>query len=224
MAKISVSLQIYSKFSKFCDKFFVRSRREKLNNTDFSVICNNCWGGYVYRRYGLPYLTPTVGLYFFSGDYVKLCRNLRRYMETPLVFIPYTESKYRDIIEERRQQNIPIGKLDDVEVFFLHYKSEEEAREKWERRAKRINYDNLIFKFSKMNFCSDEDLLGFDALEGNKKICFVPPEERGIIKCAVPFKSAAGKREVSNDTSEYARYLNLTKMINAKHVCGTKME
>ena len=145
-------------------------------------------------------------------------------METPLVFISYTDSKYRDIIEERGQQNIPIGKLDDIEIFFLHYKSEKEAREKWERRAKRINYENLIFKFSKMNLCSDEDLREFDALEGNKKLCFVPPEECGVMECAVPFKSAAGKKEINNDTSEYARYLDLTKMINAKYVCGTKIE
>lgn len=24
-------------------------RRKKLNNTDFSIISNNCWGGDVYR-------------------------------------------------------------------------------------------------------------------------------------------------------------------------------
>ena len=49
-------------------------------------------------------------------------------------------------------------------------------------------------------------------------------EECGVMECAVPFKSAAGKKEINNDTSEYARYLDLTKMINAKYVCGTKIE
>lgn len=29
---------------KIGNKFFATRRRKKLNNTDFSIICNNCWG------------------------------------------------------------------------------------------------------------------------------------------------------------------------------------
>ena len=43
----------------------------------------------------------------------------------------------------------PIGKLgNDVEIHFLHYKSETEAQEKWNRRLKRMNFNNILFKFS----------------------------------------------------------------------------
>ena len=198
-------------------------RRESLTNTDFSIICNNCWAGYVYRRYKLPYATPFIGLYLFAEDYVKLCENFKFYTKQPIEFIDCKDSKYCDIIAERNQQNVPIGKLHDVEIIFLHYKTQEEAKEKWERRIKRINYDNLIFKFSKMNYCTDEHLKRFDSLKAKKKFCFVPPEDAGLIKCGVPFKSAKEKKEVGNDTLEYSKYIDIEKLINAETVCGLNM-
>lgn len=219
----SLNIKLYRKFTKIADKYLVHCRKKQLNNTDFSIISNNCWGGYVYRRYGLPYLTPTVGLYFFANDFIKLCYNVRHYMNTPLVFISYKESRYREFLEKRGQQNIPIGKLDDIEVVFLHYKTEKEAREKWERRAKRINYNNLIFKFSKMNECTQENLEQFDSLTCDKKICFVPPKEKSI-SCGISFESARNSSEIIDDTSEYARYINIKRVINAQHVNGKKID
>ena len=217
-------IKIYAKVTAFIDKRLVNWRNKKLNNRDFSIICNNCWGGAVYRRFGLPYRSPTAGLYFYADDFVKLCGDLRSYMEAELEFIPYTESKYKEELERKGQQNVPIARLKDIEIIFLHYKTPEEAKEKWERRAARINYDNLIFKFSKMNLCTEKALQAFDALEADKKICFLPPEEADTIKCGVSFKSSAGMAEIKYETDEYARYIDLTRMINAKKVCGKHME
>lgn len=217
-------IKAYSKITALADKHLVSFRKRMIKNHDFTIISNNCWGGYVYRRFGMPYLTPTVGLYFYADDFVKMCTNLRRYMDTPLEFISYTESKYKVDMERKGQQNVPIARLDDIEVIFLHYKSREEAKEKWEKRAKRINYDNLIFKFSKMNLCSMEALAAFDVLECDKKFCFVPPEDAESIDCAIPFHSSVGMTEIKYETDEYARYINLTKLINAKKVCGMHME
>lgn len=221
---MNIQTRIYYSITKYTDKIFTRTRYKKLNNRDFSIICNNCWGGYVYRRFGIPYLTPTIGLYFFGDDFIKLCADLRSYMEAPLEFIPYTRSRYKELLELRKHTNVPIAKLKDIEIIFLHYKTPEEAREKWERRAKRINYDNLIFKFSKMNLCTEQALKDFDVLEVNKKICFLPPEDAGAYACGIPFKSAAGLKEIEFETAEYARYIDLTRMINAKNVCGEHME
>lgn len=218
-------LKLYQLLNKVADRRLVKRRRRQLDNDDFSIISNNCWGGFVYQRYGLPYSSPTVGLYFFANDFVKFCFNLKDYMAKPLEFIPYTESKYRIELERRKNTYFPVARLgDDVEILFQHYKTEEEAREKWIRRAARINYDNLIFKFSKQNLCDVEDLTAFDALDCRKKICFIPPEDLSRVKCGVAFKSYAGRPEVSNDIWEYARYINLTKMINSKSVCGLQME
>ena len=215
--------RVYNKANKTLDKLLVSHRSKKINNTDFSIICNNCWAGFIYRRYGLPYLTPTVGVYLFPGDFLRLCADLKGYMEKELEFIPYTESKYRELIEERNQTEAPIGRLGDVEIVFLHYKTKEEAEEKWKRRAARINYNNLIFKFSKMNGCTEQELKQFDQLDCNKKFCFVPPADAGKVSCAVPYKSANGQDEINNDTSEYARYINVEKLINSRYANGLNM-
>lgn len=214
---------IYSKFNRVLDKCLVSLRQRQLNNKDFSIICNNCWAGYVYRRYGLPYRTPTVGLYFFAEDFIKLCSNVKGYIEKSLEFIPYTQSKYREILQERKQTEVPIARLGDIEIIFLHYATAEEAAEKWNRRAARINYDNLIFKFSKMNDCTEEHLLAFDQLNVAKKICFVPVGDSECIRCGIPIRSATGDM-VLDDTAEYSRYVDLTKLINSRRVSGSHME
>lgn len=218
-----ISNFLYKHIQSLIDKILAYKRQKHINNKDFSIICNNCWAGYVYRRFGIPYLTPTVGLYFFPEDYIKLCSDIKGYMEKHLDFIPYTESKYKDIIESRKQTNVPIARLGDIEIVFLHYATEEEAAEKWYRRAERINYDNLIFKFSKMDYCTDELLKLFDEFDFNKKICFVPKKCNVDIKCGIRLKDAKGE-VIDNDTLKYSNYINLVNMINSKSVCGEYME
>ena len=201
------------------DKVLHNFRRKQLNNTDFTIICNNCWAGYVYRRYGLPYNTPTVGLYFFAEDFCKLCENLRYYMEQKLEFISYQDSKWKNELIDRQQTDIPLGKLGDIEIIFLHYKTEEEAREKWERRAARINYDNLIFKFSQMNLCGEKELRRFDKLDANKKFAFTATKYDDI-SSSIYIKGCSSAEKVDNDTLEYSKYISLKKLINSRIVCG----
>ena len=68
--------KMISMTEKIDNIFLSTKRRNKLNNTDFSIISNNCWGGSVYRRYGLQYKSPTIGLYFFAEEYIKFLMNL----------------------------------------------------------------------------------------------------------------------------------------------------
>lgn len=154
--------------------FFAKTRRKKLNRQDFTIISNNCWGASVYRYFGLPYLSPTIGTYFFADDYVKFCSNLHKYINEELSFIPWELSKNKKYLEERKQTNCPIGVLDDVEIVFLHYKSEEEAKYKWDKRKERIVWDNIILKNTEQNIASVESLKKFDAIDEKIgfKICF----------------------------------------------------
>ena len=149
-----------------------RAEGEKLVRTDFSIFSNNCWAGSVYRRYGLPYSSPTAGLYFFASDYVKFASRLRYYTSVPLEFIDARESQYADQLREKGELGKPVARLDDIEVVFLHYPSPEEAAEKWARRCKRINWDNVFIKFSQMNCCTEGDLRAFDAIPFRNKLCF----------------------------------------------------
>lgn len=55
-------------------------RRIGLHYKDFSIISNNCTGGYVYQYYGISYKTPTEGVYFTTDDYLKLIANPRHFL------------------------------------------------------------------------------------------------------------------------------------------------
>ena len=127
-----VNIKKYLDFAKVklreeLNPYFAGFRRKQLMNKGFTIISNNCWGGHVYRFFAMPYDSPTIGLYFFSADYIKFVSNLRYYIEQDLTFIDYTESKYKDELLKNNQLNVPIGKLHDVEIVFLHYHSIEEA-------------------------------------------------------------------------------------------------
>lgn len=144
--------------------------KKRIRSRNFTVISNNCWAGKLYQYLDMPYLSPTVGLYFFADDYIRFLKNLQYYMSLNLKFIGYKDSKHSEVLIEHNQTEKPIGVLDDVEIIFLHYKTEEEAYEKWNRRKARINWDNLYIKFSKMNHCTEEHMKQFSELPFEKKI------------------------------------------------------
>ena len=76
-------------------------------------------------------------------------------MNQELKFIDISKSKYiRDVKSRKdRRDDDPVGILEDIELHFLHYNSEIEAKNKWNRRKKRINYSNILFKFSDNDLC-----------------------------------------------------------------------
>lgn len=183
-----------------------------LKNKSFSIISNNCWGGRVYQRYGLRYTSPTVGLFFFADEYIKFCSNLKYYLSLELTFIPKTESRYYEYYSEK-DKYYPIGVLDDIEIVFLHYKSEEEAQEKWNRRKARINWDNLIVKFNDQNGATEEHIRAFDKLPYKNKLCFVAHPVEGT-ECTIQFTEFEQEACVKNDITSYRRYLNIDKYLN----------
>ena len=140
--------KVFRKIKKAISKFFIKitapTRRKKIKDCSFTIISNNCWAGDVYRYFGLSYQTPTVGMYFFAEEYIKFLSNLIHYLDCELQQLNVNDSKYKDTIVELGQGNKLLAKLDDVEIVLLHYPNWDEAKEKWERRAKRINFDNLI--------------------------------------------------------------------------------
>ena len=194
-------------------KLIKKIRYIALKNRDFSIISNNCWGGHIYQYFGMKYTSPTIGLTFFADEYIKFVTNFDYYINCELTFIPKSESKYYYRYKDR-DKYYPIGKQDDIEVVFLHYKSEEEAYQKWNRRKKRINYNNLIFKFNDMNLAKKEDVLKFDALPYKNKICFVANEVPGT-KSTVVLKMYNGLESIENDVTMYRKYLNPIKWLNS---------
>jgi len=186
-----------------------------IKNRNFSIISNNCWAGRAYQYLDMPYLSPTAGLYFFAPDYIKFVSDLKRYLNTPLRFINPEESKYYEEIKKRNQTDKPIGILDDVEIVFLHYKTKEEAEEKWNRRKERVNFDNIIIKFSRMDLCTEKEIAEFDSL---------PFKNKFVLNNRLPLKYNSevywneewNENGILRDTIPFPGNLNLRKLLNVK--------
>lgn len=113
----------------------------KLKSNDFTIIADDCWAAEIYRKLGLQYKTPCVGLMIKAPCFIRLIENFETKISKPLEFVQ--ASKYSDI----SHPTYPIGVLDgDVEIHFYHYSSEKSAARSWQRRAGRINFNNLLFK------------------------------------------------------------------------------
>lgn len=192
-------------------------RRRRLKRDDFTIISNNCWAGSVYRYFGLPYKSPTAGLFFFAKDYVKFCSRLMHYTSVPLEFINPKDSAHYAFLASKDELQVPIARLDDIEVIFLHYPTRVEAEKKWRRRCERINWDNLLIKFSQMNECEIQDLVDFDNLPFERKICFTAERNAGI-RCGVYFRGYEGTGNIDNDTTYFTRGINITKWLNTDPV------
>lgn len=153
-------------------------RKKLLKNLDFTIISNNCWGGFIYQSYNLPYQTPTIGLYFMADDYILFLENLDYCLEANLSFIEPGMSKYYNILNNTHNfGKYPIGiiyldELKMIEIHFLHYTNQTEALKKWNNRKKRINKDKMIIKFSDQNNCNMDIIRRFEALPYKNKVFF----------------------------------------------------
>lgn len=208
----NIRIKLRERFNKYLGPI----RRKKLKTDKFTIISNNCWGGHVYRYFGLNYMSPTVGLYLFSDDYIKFVNNLKHYLTSDISFIPHTDSKYKRILDKRGGKDAvcPIGRIDDIEIIFLHYSSEEEAKEKWIRRCSRVVWDNIVYKMSEQNECTDALLAEFDKIPEKRKFCFVS-ENKGL-DSQVIFKEYLGKGSICNDTTLFRKYILLPEFINGE--------
>lgn len=158
-----------------------RTTRRHLRNRNVTIISENCWGGILCQYLGIGYNSPFVGLLVPAPDYIKILRSLREYVEGDFRFIPRSESRWERELRYFKQDFpiailTPKGEGDPVEIHFLHYATPEEAVEKWRRRAKRINYQNIIVKLAERNECTAAEIAAFEELDYPSKICFTAKE------------------------------------------------
>lgn len=193
-------------------KIIIRNKwaRLRIKNTDFTIISNNCWGGFIYQMLKLPYNTPTIGLFMYASDYLEFCANIKYYLNKDMEFIEHNESKYYNELKNNIKRKYPIGKIDDIEIHFLHYSTKDEAADKWKRRSKRINWNKIIFKFSQRDLCTKEDILKFNNLKYKNKICFTY-EENIKNTIYIPELKDIG---ILDETEFTMKYFDIVKYIN----------
>lgn len=153
-------------FTKFRNWFNRRKRnainqknQQRLTNHTMSVIASNCNGAFILHDLNEQFRSPFVNLYLEPADFVKYLQNMTAYNQMELGFIS-TDKPY------------PVGKLADITLHFMHYHSEQEAREKWQERLKRLNLDNLFIMMTDRDGCTEQDLQNFDRLPFENKVVF----------------------------------------------------
>ncbi len=165
----TASVFIRRKYRRIFKNYLNKKDIKSLNNKEFVIIANNCWGGEVYQWYNKPYNSPFVGLFLYSPCFIKVVSDFDNYMSKELTFLK--KSKYL-----KEEQTYPIGLIDDAEIHFLHYKTEEEAFTKWTRRKERMlkvtDKSNYFFKICDMYNSSESILTEFHKLPFKNKVSF----------------------------------------------------
>lgn len=132
----------------------------KNNNKDFTIFSSNCIGGVISSELGVRFNSPFVNLWLYPNDYIKFLKNPKKYINCKLEFC------------KEENINYPIGVLDDIKIYFYHYKDQKDAELAWNRRKERINFDNLYVIFTDRDGCTYQNLVEFDNLPYKNKIVF----------------------------------------------------
>lgn len=144
---------------KIRDKRWEKKLQSELKVSSFSIMCSTYVGG-IYHRLGKKFLTPTINLWIKQNDFLKMVKNLKDYMEYDLVFLNQTKYEF------------PVAKLKDIFTYFNHAKTSEEAKELWNRRKTRINYDNLYIIMYDQDGITKEDIESLKEVVCKNKVVF----------------------------------------------------
>ncbi|MBR6572205.1 MAG: DUF1919 domain-containing protein [Clostridia bacterium] len=135
--------------------------RKHLINKNPSIISSDCFGGIASHNLGLKFNSPTINLYFNKEGFFTFVENLEGFLNVDLTEVKDSELEY------------PVGRLQfnekTVDVFFMHYKTFEQANNKWNDRRKRVDFSNIYIIYLTA-FVSEEDIARFDALPYKNKM------------------------------------------------------
>lgn len=112
-------------------------------------------------------------MYEDAVDYLKMCKDPQHYMNEPLKLVS-------TMYNSDTKKYFPVMACGDIKLYFNHSDSAESAMDCWERRKKRINWDNLFV----MMYTEDyKEAMEFTKLPYEKKVCFVPfaSEDKSLI-------------------------------------------
>lgn len=107
---------------------------KKRTPTIFSPMC---WGGVTYHSLGLEFKTPFINMFLHEDDYMQFLESPESYIKMDIV---YDRMEWNRILEK----NYPVARCGDIELHFNHYSSFEIAKNDWDKRKKRIDWNNIL--------------------------------------------------------------------------------
>lgn len=202
--------KIGGRINKLMRTLVNRRNRKRLENRDFSLLCNNCNGGILCHDLGLQFRSPTVNLFFYSDHFFRFCEAFDYYIAQPLTLCENPLHK--------PEIDYPVCNLGDLELHFLHYQSFDEAKQKWDTRTARLNRENLFVMWSFFDGTDEALLARFEALPFQNKVAFtekefpqypsafcIPGYEDGLGVLSL-YDGLLGKRKI--DRFDYVKWFN----------------
>ena len=143
-----------------------------LKNKDFTIISSNCAGGVLYHDVDARFDSPTINMLIDKKEFCRFAANLPYYLDQELRFY------------KKEDCNSPCAYLGEgdqtITIEFTHYKTEEEARKKWEERKTRIHWDNLYIMTCDSDTTTLEDFKLLDTVKCKRKVVFLSKENSQI--------------------------------------------
>lgn len=137
----------------------------RLKESNCSILSNYCLGGSVSDQLGLPFLSPTVSMICLFDDFIYFVNNCKKLLAADMkvyeeeTYIPHTFGAKsfmgKGIINE------------EIIWYFKHSDDPAADVEKWNKRRKRVNFDNIaVF----MILFTREEVELFEKLPVKKKL------------------------------------------------------
>ena len=147
---------------RFGRKAYYKRLRKRLKVMQPTIIANDCLAGFIYRNLGLRYNSPTINLTISKGDFIVFAQNLYGFLHSQLIKAEDPSVPY------------PIGRLEyngnSIQINFIHYKTFDDAKSKWDERKERVDYSNLYIIQHISEGVTEEDINSFDRLPYKNKL------------------------------------------------------
>ncbi len=147
-----------------CVPNFTLEKYKKLRHSQLSILSMNCFGGFCYHRFGLPFLSPTINMKTTDEEFVEFLKNPIENIKSEIKYIRTERNEGLNI-------DYPVYQIANAAWQMNHYGDANIAYRKWCERSFRINWFNIVVA---MHTDKPEVLAEFDKLPYSKKVCFVP--------------------------------------------------
>ena len=152
-----------------------KNYRKKLKNHNFTILCSNCIGGVLYSRLGERFESPTINIRMSNKDFCNFIVYFDYYINQDI--------KNNGPDKDNNPTGIIMGDgkgIPDIVIFFVHYSSFEEGRNKWNERKKRIHRNNAYIMMYDCDGVTYDDLKKIEAFKCNNKVIFTPNKNLDI--------------------------------------------
>lgn len=134
-------------------------RRRLYKNDTPTIISNDCVAGEIYHSMNMLMLSPTVNTYMTPDDFLKFCKNPKRYLDMEGKKLFYNILPIGDEPEDCKMR-LPAMKIDDITITFAHPDGESEKLvERWNMMRKKINWNNVIYVFRSNRMAIPRDFI-----------------------------------------------------------------